>query len=110
MTAHPQQFDNVSAVSLANVYFDGKVVSHTIIAADGSKKTLGLIYPGAFKFNTGASERMAITAGACRVKQAGEGRWTPYAAGSAFTVGANSHFEITVDEGICQYICSFIAA
>ena len=51
------QFDNVSVVKKANVYFDGKVVSHTVLFADGAKKTIGLIYPGSFTFNTGAPER-----------------------------------------------------
>ena len=54
----PEKFENVTAVCKANVYFDGKVVSHTLVFADDSKKTLGLIYPGEFHFNTGAPERM----------------------------------------------------
>ncbi|MFA7235570.1 MAG: pyrimidine/purine nucleoside phosphorylase [Phycisphaeraceae bacterium] len=48
----PTEFTNVTAVAKANVYFDGKVVSHTLKFADGSKKTLGLIHPGSFHFNT----------------------------------------------------------
>lgn len=49
-------FPNVTVDSIANVYFDGKVVSHTIHLADGSRKTLGLIYPGSFYFGTAAAE------------------------------------------------------
>jgi hypothetical protein len=103
----PQQFDNVSVLCQANVYFDGRVVSHTLLFPDKSKKTLGLIYPGTFRFDTAAAERMEIVAGACRVRQAGAGVWTDHAAGSAFRVPAASFFEIAVDEGIAQYICSF---
>ncbi|MCX5771494.1 MAG: pyrimidine/purine nucleoside phosphorylase [Candidatus Hydrogenedentes bacterium] len=105
----PAQFENVTAVCKANVYFGGKVVSHTILFADGSKKSLGLIYPGSFTFNTGASERMEIIAGACRVKVAGQTGFTPYQAGTCFVVPANSSFEIGVDNGVTEYVCSFLA-
>ena len=103
----PQKFENVSAIAVANVYFDGKVVSHTVLFADGKKKTLGLIYAGSYKFNTGVAEKMEITAGSTRAKLAGQAEWTTYGAGSAFDVPANSYFEIAVDTGIAQYICSF---
>src|SRR5687768_7469687 len=62
------EYPSVTAVAKANVYFDGKVVSHTIKLADNSKKTLGLIYPGQFHFGTDAPERMDIIAGSCEVK------------------------------------------
>lgn len=100
-------FPNVTAQAVANVYFDGKVVSHTILLADGSKKTLGLVYPGAFQFNVGAKERMDITAGVCRVRLAGESEFRTLSAGASFDVAENSSFEIAVDEGIAQYVCSF---
>lgn len=103
----PQQFDNVSVLCQANVYFEGRVVSHTILFPDKSRKTLGLIYPGIFRFDTAAAELMEIVAGTCRVRQDGAQEWTDYAAGTAFRVPASSFFEIAVDEGIAQYICSF---
>lgn len=103
------QFENVTAIAKANVYFDGKVVSHTILAADGSKKTLGLIYPGKFHFGTAQAERMEIVAGNCRVKLDGQSDTREYAAVSAFDVPANSGFDIEVTAGICEYVCSFIA-
>ena len=101
------QFDNVSVVCKANIYFDGKVVSHSIVFTDGTKKTLGLIYPGGYTFNTGAPEIMAIVAGSCRAKLAGESDWKTYAAGTEFKVPGDSSFEIAVDEGITEYVCSF---
>ena len=67
----PERFENVTAVCKANVYFDGKVVSHTLLCADGTKKTLGLIFPGSYKFDTGAPERMEVVAGECRLKRRG---------------------------------------
>ena len=67
------QFSNVTAVAKANVYFEGKVVSHTILLADGSKKTLGLIYAGSYHFGTDAAERMEITDGECENRSASLG-------------------------------------
>ncbi len=102
------QFTNVTALAKANVYFDGKVVSHTILAVDGSKKTLGLIYPGKFHFGTDQAERMEIVAGECSVRLDGGDGARVYAAGSAFEVPAKSGFDIEVSAGICEYVCSFI--
>ena len=87
--AVPEKFENVTAVCKANVYFDGKVVSHTLLFADGSKKTIGLIYPGSYHFGTGAPERMELVAGSCTVKLDGECAailWT----GTHFDVPGNS--------------------
>lgn len=100
-------FDNVSVAAKANIYFDGRVVSHSVTFPNGSKKTLGLIYPGSYTFNTGAPEKMEIIAGSCRAKSADEDEWKTYSAGSYFSVPGNSSFEIAVDDGIAEYICSF---
>lgn len=104
----PSQFAGVTAVAKANVYFDGKVVSHSILFPDGAKKTLGLIYPGQFHFGTDKAERMEVVAGSCQVKLDGQGVTTDYAAGQAFDVPAKSGFDIEVKTGICEYICSFL--
>lgn len=101
-------FLNVSVDPKANVYFDGKVVSHSVHFADGSKKTLGLIYPGEYHFGTAAPELMEIIAGNCEVKLDGSTETRAIAAGSSFDVPGDSGFTITVKEGICEYICSFI--
>ena len=105
----PTEFRNVTAVAKANVYFDGKVVSHSILFPDSSKKTLGLIYPGKFHFGTDKAERMEITAGECVVKLDGQTAVATYKAGQAFDVPAKSGFDIEVKTGICEYICSFIS-
>jgi uncharacterized protein YaiE (UPF0345 family) len=103
----PVEFSAVTAVAKANVYFDGKVVSHTLKFSDGTKKTLGLIYPGEYHFGTTAAERMEIVAGSCRVKLDGMEEWKDYAAGSFFKVPGQSGFSIVVVDGITEYICSF---
>lgn len=108
MSSLPTQFAGVTVVTKANIYFDGKVVSHTVLFADGAKKTLGLIYPGSFHFGTGAPERMEIIAGACRVQLDGATEARDYAPGQHFDVPGKSGFTIEVTSGICEYICSFL--
>lgn len=108
MATLPTQFAGVTVVTKANVYFDGKVVSHTVLFADGSKKTLGLIYPGSYHFGTDAAERMEIVAGACKVTLDGQGAVKTYNAGEFFDVPAKSGFTIEVGSGLCEYICSFL--
>jgi uncharacterized protein YaiE (UPF0345 family) len=108
MTTIPTEFRGVTAVAKANVYFDGKVVSHTILFPDNTKKTLGLIYPGKFHFGTDKAERMEIVAGDCVVKLDGQTAIQNYSAGQVFEVPAKSGFDIEVKSGICEYICSFL--
>ena len=103
-------FPNVTVDAKANVYFDGRVISHTVHFTDGSKKTLGLIYPGKFHFGTAAPERMEIIAGTCEVTIDGTSEVIEIEEGSAFDVAGNSGFTIKVIDGICEYICSFLPA
>jgi hypothetical protein len=100
------QFDQVSVVKQANVYFDGKCVSHTLLLTDGSRKTLGVILPSTLTFSTGAPEVMEGVGGSCRVRLKGESEWTAYGAGQSFAVPANSSFEIACDEAY-HYVCHF---
>ena len=100
------QFDNVSVVKQANVYFDGKCVSHTVRLADGTSKTVGVILPSSLTFNTGAPEIMEGVGGACRVKLKGESGWKTYGDGQSFNVPGNSSFEIACDEPY-HYVCHF---
>ena len=108
MSQLPTQFAGVTALTKANVYFDGNVVSHTILLADQSKKTLGLIRPGSYHFKTGAAERMEIVAGECTVTLDNTTGTHRYSAGTHFDVPSNSGFTISVASGLCEYICSFL--
>lgn len=107
MSKASQEFVGVTAVAKANIYFNGSVVSHAILFPDGSKKTLGLIYPGRYHFNTEAAERMEIVAGNCQVTLDGQNHPHSYGVGDSFDVAAKSGFTIEVGQGICEYICSF---
>ena len=100
------QFDNVSVIKQANVYFAGKCVSHTLQLADGTKKTVGVILPSELIFNTGAPEVMECVGGSCRVRLKGESGWNTYSLGQSFDVPANSSFEIACDEPY-HYVCHF---
>ena len=101
-------FENVTVHAKANLYFDGKVVSHSIVLEDGAKKTLGLIYPGSYHFNTEQAEKMEIIAGECKVILDNSEESNSYREGQAFEVNANSGFTIEVSKGTCEYVCSFI--
>lgn len=101
------QFDQVSVVKQANIYFDGKCVSHTVIFPDGSKKTVGVIFPATLTFNTAAPELMELNAGECRIRIQGEDNWTTYTAGEKFNVPGNSKFDIDVVKTL-DYVCHFL--
>lgn len=105
--AVPEQIGGVAVKLKANVYFDGKVVSHTLLFPDGKKKTAGVIFPGTFHFNTDAAERMDILSGSCRVQRDGETAWLTFSAGTYFTVPPKSGFQIAVDSDRTDYLCSF---
>ena len=100
------QFDNISVVKKGNVFFDGKCVSHSVLFADGTRKTVGVILPSTLTFNVSTPELMEITSGICRVKIGDEPEFKTYAAGSQFSVAANSRFVIEAKE-VVNYVCSF---
>jgi uncharacterized protein YaiE (UPF0345 family) len=102
-----EKLENVSVQLKANVYFDGGVVSHTILLKDGSKKTAGLIRAGQYHFTTDAPERMDIVAGSCRIKLANEKDWKTFSTGQFFRISGKSSFDIAVDNGIAEYLCSY---
>ncbi len=104
--SQPVQFDNVSVVKKANVYFDGKCVSHTVLFKDGTRKSVGVIFPGKLTFNTAAPEVMEINAGMCKVKLPGSNDWRTVRSGEQFEVPGNSAFEIETLE-MLDYVCHF---
>jgi uncharacterized protein YaiE (UPF0345 family) len=101
------EFKNVSVVKKANVYFDGGVTSRTVIFADGTRKTLGIMLPGEYAFNTGAAELMEILAGELTVQLPGSSEWVAVKGGEAFEVPENSSFKVKVTV-LADYICSFL--
>jgi len=100
-------FDNVSVEKKANVYFDGKCVSHTVLFPDGSKKTVGVILPSSLTFNTGAPEVMETVAGSCRVRLKGATEWKVYGPGQSFNAPGDSSFDIEVNDEPYHYVCYY---
>ena len=101
------EFTNVTVIKKANVYFEGKVVSRTVVFADGSKKTLGIMQPGDYEFNTGDKELMEIISGELDVALPGGAGVKAIKAGETFEVPANAKFRMVV-KTLTDYCCSFI--
>ncbi len=101
-----QDFVNVTVVKKANVYFDGKVTSRTVLFANGEKKTLGIMLPGEYTFSTGAEEIMEVLGGSMDVRLPGEKAFTTYSEGESYVVPAHSSFDLAI-HGVADYCCSY---
>ena len=102
------QFTHVTVDKKANVYFDGNVTSRTIIFDDGSKKTLGIMLPGNYEFNTADKELMEILAGDLEVLLPQNDEWITVTGGESFEVPADSKFSLKI-KTVTDYCCSFIS-
>ena len=100
-------FENVTVVKDANIYFDGGVTSRTVLFADGSMKTLGMMQPGEYSFNTDKKEIMDIQTGEVEVLLPGEEEWKRFATGETFEIKANASFQIKA-VSLTDYCCSFV--
>jgi uncharacterized protein YaiE (UPF0345 family) len=101
------EFNNVSVVKKANVYFGGNVSSRTIRFDDGSVKTLGFMLPGEYTFNTADKELMEIIDGDLDVRLPGSEEWQSVKGGESFDVPANAQFTVKIKTPT-DYCCSFI--
>ncbi|WP_054741861.1 pyrimidine/purine nucleoside phosphorylase [Cellulosilyticum ruminicola] len=101
------QFENVTLMKKANVYFDGNVTSRTVFLKDGERKTLGIMCPGEYTFKTGLKEVMEILAGNMEVKLPDSDAFVSYKEGEVFEVPSNSSFEVRVKE-VSDYCCSYV--
>ncbi len=101
-----EKIDHASVTTQANVYFDGKCVSHSFTTADGQKKSVGVVLAATLTFSTGAAEIMECVGGSCEFKLKGSTEWQSSKAGEKFSVPGQSSFEIRVTEAY-HYICHF---
>lgn len=101
------EFKGVTVVKEANIYFDGRVTSRTVVFADGSKKTLGIMLPGEYEFSTGKKELMEILSGEMEVLLPGEDAWRSISGRQSFEVSGNAKFKLRV-KALSDYCCSFI--
>jgi hypothetical protein len=101
-----QQIDGVTVTTQANVYFDGKCVSHGITLADGTRKSVGVVLPAQLTFGTDAPEVMECVAGSCEYQLAGTNTWLKASPGDRFSVPGNSSFDLRVSDAF-HYICHY---
>jgi uncharacterized protein YaiE (UPF0345 family) len=101
------EFNNVSVIKKANVYFGGNVSSRTIRFSDGSLKTLGFMLPGEYTFNTADEELMEIIDGDLEVLLPGTDQWQKVTGGESFDVPAHAAFTVKIKTPT-DYCCSFI--
>ena len=99
-------FKNVDVDKLANIYFEGKVISRNIFLKDGSKKTLGVMFVGKYEFNTESRELMEIISGKLKLKLKNENKWKLITNGMEFNIPKNSSFKLEVLE-LVNYTCSY---
>ena len=100
------RFEGVTVVKKANVYYDGKVTSRTVLFADGTKKTLGIMMPGEYDFGTEAPEVMEVLGGEMVVKLPGAKEWKTFRAGDSFSVAGKSRFQLKI-AAVADYCCSY---
>lgn len=103
------RFENVTIFKPANIYFDGKVTSRTILFANGEKKTLGIMMPGEYTFGTGQKEIMEILTGELNVRLPSSEQCIKVTGGQTFEVPAHASFDLEVIV-ITDYCCSYLEA
>lgn len=101
-----ESIDHATITTKANVYFDGKCVSHALRLPDGGRKSVGVVLPSLLTFGTDGPEEMECVAGACEYRLAGASDWSASTPGHRFSVAANSKFELRVAQAY-HYICHY---
>ncbi len=101
------KFENVTIIKKVNVYFDGKVTSRSVLFPDGSKKTLGVMFPGEYEFGTDKKEIMEIMSGSLDLMLPESSDWKNVTAGDVFEVPASSKFKVNV-LSLTDYCCSYV--
>ncbi len=101
------KLENVSVVKKANVYFEGKVTSRTVLFTGGERKTLGIMMTGQYEFETADKEHMELLAGKLEVLLPNSEEWIKIEPGQTFEISAHSKFKIVVKE-LSDYCCSYI--
>ena len=98
-------FENVSVTKKANIYFDGKCISHTVQNSDGIRKSVGVILPSTLRFDLTTKEIMEVVSGTAYVSVNGEPEKT-FTDGQEWEVQAGGYFIVRVTEPL-HYVCHF---
>ncbi len=101
------EFKDVTVVKKANIYFEGKVTSRTVVFKDGTRKTLGIMLPGEYEFGTDDKEIMEILSGDLEVLISKSEGWKTIEGGEEFEVPAKSKFNLKV-KAVTDYCCSYV--
>ncbi|MDC6452908.1 pyrimidine/purine nucleoside phosphorylase [Alphaproteobacteria bacterium] len=101
------EFKNVDVKTIANIYFDGKVISRNISFNDGSIKTLGVMLPGNYEFSTQKKEYMEIFSGELELQLENSSNWKTVKQEMAFYIQKNSSFKVKV-KSLVNYCCSYL--
>lgn len=88
-----------------NEYFEGKVKSLAVEASTG-KKTVGVIKPGEYEFDTKTKEVMTIVTGELSVYLPEYDEWEDFDAGSSFEIPAESKFKVKAEQD-AAYLCEY---
>ena len=99
-------YKNVTVNKLANIYFEGKVISRNITFNDNTIKTLGVMLPGEYEFNTQSKELMEIISGELNLQLEGETTWNIIKNGMSFNISKDSSFKVKVLKTV-NYSCSY---
>ena len=100
------KLNNVTVTKEANIYYDGKVTSRSIVLEDGSVQSLGIMLPGVYTFGTNEAEIMEIMSGELDIKLPNED-WKTLNTPETFNVPANSSFDLKI-KTVTDYCCSYI--
>lgn len=103
-----ERIDGITVITKANVYFDGRCVSHSIVASDGTERSVGVVLPAELTFETGRAEIMETVAGSCEVLLPGRSDWRRIGSGGSFQVPAQSSFRIRVTQEPYHYLCHYV--
>lgn len=101
------EFKNVTVHKSANIYFEGKVTSRLISFPDGSTKTLGIMLPGDYEFNTDLKEIMEVLSGRVDILLPDSSEWLHFDGSGSFTVPAHASFKLKVHSPF-DYCCSYV--
>lgn len=98
---------DIKAMTKANIYWDGKVISRTYHRKDGSKFTLGVITAGTYTFDVGDKEVVSLIAGEAEIILPEEKEWHSVKTPDIFEIPAHSQYQIRTPE-VVEYLCDYI--
>lgn len=101
-----EKLQNIDVLAKANVYFDGRVTSHTCYRTDGSRFTLGIITAGSYTFNVGDREVVRLISGEVEVKRPCDTDWASFQAPQTFEIQADCDYDIRT-YNVAEYICDY---